>query len=201
MAKATIQDEIEVKFLDINHNDIRKKLLSIQATCVTPMRTMRRATFDNDFMHTDKDSFLRIRDEGDRTTMTYKQFSERHAVDGAKEIEITISDFEKGLAIMEQTGLFPSSIQESKRETWKLDNVEIVLDEWPWLKPYIEIEGESEDALRSVARLLGLDWSRAAFGDVMVAYRAEYTHLTPKDTVGNLPEVRFGDPLPKLLKP
>ena len=78
---------------------------------------------------------------------------------------------------------------------------EIVLDEWPWLKPYIEIEGESEAELRTVAVQLGLDWSGAVFGDVMVAYRAQYPYLTEKQTVGRVAEVRFGDPLPDLLRP
>ena len=40
----------------------------------------------------------------------------------------------------------------------------------------------------------------AKFGDVMVTYRAQYPHLTEKDTVGNLPEVKFDAPLPGLLK-
>lgn len=47
---------------------------------------------------------------------------------------------------------------------------------------------------------LGLGWDNAVFGDVMAAYRVQYPHLTMKDTVGNLPEVKFGDPLPDLLK-
>lgn len=93
------------------------------------------------------------------------------------------------------------SIQESRRETWQLGDVEIMLDEWPWLKPYIEIEGPSEEQVRVVATQLGLDWNQAVFGDVMAAYRAEYPHLSEKDTVGNISEVRFSDPVPELLKP
>ena len=38
------------------------------------------------------------------------------------------------------------------------------------------------------------------FGDVMVAYRAEYPHLTENDTVGRIESVRFDDPLPELLR-
>lgn len=75
-----------------------------------------------------------------------------------------------------------------------------MLDEWPWLKPYIEIEGPSEEAIRDVATELGFNYAQAKFGDVMVAYRAQYPHLAETDTVGNLPEVKFGAPLPDLFK-
>lgn len=64
-----------------------------------------------------------------------------------------------------------------------------------------EIEGKSEAAIRAVAKKLGLDDTRAQFGDVMVAYRAEYPHLKYGDTVGNLPEVKFGVSLPDMFKP
>jgi hypothetical protein len=47
---------------------------------------------------------------------------------------------------------------------------------------------------------LGFSWDKAVFGDVMAAYRAQYPHLTDKDTVGNIAEVKFGNPLPDLLK-
>lgn len=195
-----IQAEIEVKFLNINHDGIREKLRELGAVLEQPMREMRRVAIDNEFMRTGKDSFLRVRDEGDKVTMTYKQYDEL-SIDGAKEIEVEVSDFEKTIAILEQCGLPHRTYQETRRETWTLDGVEIVLDEWPWLKPYIEIEGESEDDLRSTAKKLGLDWGDAVFGDVMVAYRAEYPHLGGRDTVASIKEVKFGDPLPDILKP
>lgn len=194
-----MKPEIEVKFVSIDHVLIRKKLKDLGATLEIPMRLMRRVTIDNDFMKS-KDAFLRVRDEGNRTTMTYKQFDELSA-SGAKEIEVIVNDFEDTVHLLENAGLVSGSFQESKREQWRYGNTEIVLDEWPWLDPYIEIEGEDEDALQNMARLLDLDWKDAIFGDVMAAYRKQYSHLTEKDTVGNLPEVRFDSPLPKLLKP
>lgn len=46
-----------------------------------------------------------------------------------------------------------------------------MIDEWPWLKPFIEIEGETEEVIKATAEKLGLSWSDAVFGDVMVAYQ------------------------------
>ena len=65
---------------------------------------MRRVAIENDFMRTDKDAFLRVRDEGDKVTLTYKQFDSL-SVDGAKEIEVEVSDYDKTVAILAQAGL------------------------------------------------------------------------------------------------
>ena len=194
-----MKTEIEAKFLALDHKVIRRKLKDMGAVREQPMRLMRRVTFDSPTMK-QKGGWIRVRDEGHRATMTYKQV-DKLEVDGVQEIEVTVSDFDSMVAIMRESGLGGNSFQESRRETWRLDDVEIELDEWPWLRPFIELEGVSEEALRSVAAKLGLKWEDAKFGDVMVAYRAQYSHLTYHDTVGNLPEVRFDMPLPDLLKP
>lgn len=194
-----MQSEIEAKFLKVDFQKVRSKLKAAGGQLEKPMRLMRRVTIHNDFMRTGKDAFLRVRDESDKVVITYKQF-DKLSVDGAKEIEVEVSDFDDTVELLAQSGLPYDSFQESKRETWRLDDCEVVLDEWPWLKPYIEIEGPSEAALRQAAAKLGFDFDNAIFGDVMVAYRAEYPHLGLKDTVGNLPEVKFDQPLPTMLK-
>lgn len=159
---------------------------------------MKRAILDypDRRMQEKKWAFIRVRDEGEKTTLTYKQF-DKLSVDGAKEIEVVVSDFNDTIGIFTAIGLELKSFQESKRETWKVGDVEIMLDEWPWLDPYIEIEAASEEILKQVAGELDLKWEEAAFGDVMVAYRAQYPYLTEQDTVGTIASVKFGTPLAK----
>jgi len=193
-----MKDEIEAKFVNVDITDVRNKLEDAGASLVYAMRDMKRVTIDTPEMK-QKEAFVRIRDEGDRTTITYKQF-DALAVDGVREIEVTVSDFDTAVELFKHAGLTYGSLQESRRETWKLDDVEVVIDEWPWLNPYIEVEGPSEAAVKSAASKLGFDWNDAIFGDVMAAYRVQYPHLSLNDTVGNLPHVRFNDPLPDLLK-
>ena len=192
-----MKTEHEAKFLNVSIAGIRLKLAAANAHLEEPMRLMRRVTIDTPEMKA-KDAFLRIRDQGDKTTITYKQF-DALSVDGAKEYEVDVSDFDEAIALFAAAGLSHGSFQESKRETWTLDGAEVVIDEWPWLNPYIEVEGESEEHVRTVSKLLGLEWSDAVFGDVMVAYRHQYPNLGEHDAVGNLPEVRFGDPMPDIL--
>ena len=193
-----MKNEIEAKFVNINIDDIRSRLTELGAILIQPMRDMQRVTIDTPELKK-KDAFVRIRNEGDKTTITYKQFNSL-SIDGVKEVEITVDDFDTAVALFKEAGLAYGSLQESRRETWRLDEVEIVIDEWPWLNPYIEIEAPSEDLVILTSEKLGFNWDDAIFGDVMAAYRVQYPHLGLNDTVGNLPEVRFSDPLPDLLK-
>jgi len=59
--------EIEAKFLDVDHDEVRLAPEAIGAECEQPMRLMRRMTFDNTSMKA-KGAFARVRDEGRRVT-------------------------------------------------------------------------------------------------------------------------------------
>jgi len=188
-----MQTEIEVKFLDTNHDEVRQKLTELGGQLVTPMRDMRRALIETEAM-AGRHGFIRLRHEGDKVTLTYKQF-DKQSIDGAKEIEVTVSDFDATLAIFAQADLYPLTYQESRRETWKLGEVEVVLDEWPWIAPYIEIEASSEELVRETAGRLGFTWDDAVFGTVDVIYEATYPKMNIRGVI-DLKEAKFGDPVP-----
>lgn len=192
--------EIEAKFPNTEHGLIRSLLTDLGAICKQPERLMRRAVYHNKQM-SDKDAFFRIRDEGNRVTLTYKQFNE-DSLTGAREYEVVVSDFDTAVAAIDATGLVHDTYQESRRETWQLGDVEIVLDEWPWIRPYIEIEGPSESAVHMVANQLGLNWSKAVFGGVANVYLTEYPHIGQEgieEINHNWPVIKFSMKPPKLL--
>jgi adenylate cyclase class 2 len=194
--------EIEVKFLDVDFNDVRARLEELSGVCEQPMRLMRRALIQTDAMiKNGRHSFMRLRDEGDKVTLTFKEFKE-NSLTGASEHEVVVSDFETTLAILEEGGLKHQSLQESKRETWRVgDGVEVVLDEWPWLSPYIEIEAHSEELVKDMATKLGFSWDDAVFGSVTEAFQIQYPNARNPRGLIDLPEVKFGAPLPDIFKP
>jgi adenylate cyclase class 2 len=198
-----MQTEIEVKFLDVVHDDVRAKLKAAGGELKVPMRLMRRAIIDYPDSHLQRkqDGWVRVRDEGDKVSLTYKEMKEG-TVSGAREIEFDVSSFEQTVKLFEAIGLQVHSFQESKRETWQLGEVEVVLDEWPWLKPYIEIEGPSEEAIKHVAEKLGFSWSDAFYGSTTVAYIVEYPgiNMDQNETIGLIPEIKFDLPLPEFLE-
>lgn len=195
-----MQREIEAKFLNIDHSQLRTKLQKLGAKCEHPMRLMRRVMFDypdHRFQKNNQQQRLRVRDEGDKVTITYKA---KNKTDYSHEIETTVGSYNDMVNILEAIGLTTYSFQESKRETWQYKDVEVVLDEWPWLDTYIEIEGPSEEAIKSVAIDLGYNWNDAKFGSVDTAYYAQYPGMKNTESIGDLPEVKFNLPVPEYLK-
>lgn len=192
-----MKTEIEVKFVDVDIDDVRSRLQRAGATLVQPMRLMRRQVFH--LVDRSKDAYVRVRDEGDKVTMTYKQFDEI-GLHGAKEVEVMVTNFEDTRNILQYAGLMPKSYQETRRETWLLDGVEVVIDEWPWLRPFIEIEGESEEAVRRTAAALGFEWEAAVFGAATEAYRQQYSDIPQDFIMDDVPEIKFDAPLPERLR-
>lgn len=142
--------------------------------------------------------FIRIRDEGDKVTLTLKKKTKslkESTIDSTYEIETTVGDFDTTVELFKVAGWHYTTYQESRRETWHYKNVEVVIDEWPWINPYIEIEGESEDDVRAAAADLGFDWSTAMFGSVDVIYNRDYPNMSVRGVI-DIKEVRFGDPVP-----
>jgi adenylate cyclase class 2 len=192
-----MKTEIEVKFCDIDIDAMREILARAGAVCEQPMRDMRRHVFYT--VDNSPNAYVRVRAEGDKTTLTYKRFDEI-SLHGAKEVETIVGDYQAAIDILRQSGLRLKSIQETRRETWHLGEVEVVIDEWPWLEPFIEIEGPSEVAVREAATRLSFDWNDAVFGSATEAYRVSYPRMPRGMVMDDLPEIRFDRPLPEKLK-
>ena len=193
-----MKSEIEVKFLDISIDEIRDRLRAAGAHLENPMRLMRRALIE-EAHHVLENSFIRIRDEGDKTTLTFKRRTKpdgTSTIDSTKEIETTVGDFDTAVEIFAEAGWKYMTLQESRRETWLLDGAEVVIDEWPWIQPYIEIEAESEVIVRSVAAKLGRDWNDAIFGSVDVIYQRDFPKMSVRGII-DVKDARFGDPVPE----
>lgn len=190
-----MQVEVEAKFLNISHDDLRMRLEKLGATRQNTSRLMRRVNMDypDRQLQKQQNGWLRIRDEGNRTTLAYKQLEER-TVNGTVEAEVVVSDFKTACSIFEAIGLEPKSYQESRRETWELDGVDVVLDEWPHVRPFCEVEGADDTAVAAVAAKIGLDWRDAIFGSVEPVYQAEYD-ITDEEFY-DLGELRFDAPVP-----
>jgi adenylate cyclase class 2 len=184
--------EIEAKFLHADHDVLRTRLKELGATCTHPNRLTKRLTLDfpdKRLRHTAK-GWIRIRDEGDKITLTYKQLNDR-SLHGMQEVELVVDDFDKAEAFLRTLGVEAYNFQETKRESWTLDDVEIDLDEWPWIDPFAEVEGPDEAAVWSVVERLGLDRSKAVFGSVEIAYQDEYG--VTEEEVDDWKEITFSD--------
>ncbi|PZP38753.1 MAG: hypothetical protein DI585_06465 [Pseudomonas fluorescens] len=165
--------EIEAKFTHIDNDVCRVKLAAAGFTCVRPWSRMRRYTFVLSEMpgNSDSSKWARIRDEGDKITMTYKHAFDSSRVDGTEEVEIVVSDFDTAALMLEKLGYTDKLYQENHRETWVRDGVEVTLNEWPALVSFAEIEAADESTVRNVSNELGFDFATAMFGGVGRVYK------------------------------
>lgn len=91
----TMHTELEAKFLDIHPEALLEKLKARGAKQVHEERMMRRKIFDFPDRRLEKTgSWIRVRDEGDKITMSFKQLIDR-SLYGTKEMTVTVSDFEE----------------------------------------------------------------------------------------------------------
>lgn len=177
--------EIEATFININKDELRAKLKSLGANLLQPEMLMRRVVFD-----TGKNSFARVRDEGNKIVMTYKCQHENSLL-GTEEINVEVNDYDSAIAFLEAVGIKAKAAQETLREEWELDDVELDIDTWPWLPTYVEIEGPSAEAVETVAKKLGFDMKDAHYGSVDEIYKLYYD-VTNED-INYCPEIKFTD--------
>ena len=91
-----------------------------------------------------------------------------------KEICLEVNSFDEAVKLLELIGCEKKSYQETKRELWKLDDVEITIDEWPFLEPFVEVEGKSEEEVKKVSEKIGFDYDSALFCAVGKIYKMKY---------------------------
>ncbi len=192
-----MKPEIEVKFINIDIDAIRQKLQAVGAALEQPMRPMRRVLIEQP-EHAVQHSFIRIRDQGDKVTLCFKRRTgDKQSIDDTAEIEVEVSDFDTTVELFNEAGWAYKTYQETERESWVLDDVEVVIDKWPWIPPQIEIEGPNEEVVQQAAKKLGLEWGDARYGHIDDIYQEYFSFVPNFRGVIDLKEVRFSNPVPK----
>ncbi|MFB6156252.1 MAG: class IV adenylate cyclase [Haloferacaceae archaeon] len=160
--------EVEVK-VPASHGPVRERLTATDATRVGTV-TQRDTYFDaphRDFAATDE--ALRVRrvrrDGDDGARLTYKGPLVADAGKTREEHETEVGDPGEAAAVLEGLGFEPAAVVEKRRERWRLDGYEVVLDDVTGLGEFVEVEREvpeedvpsAHDGAEAVLRDLGLD--------------------------------------------
>lgn len=189
-----INIEYEATFTNIDKEDVRQSLKHAGAFLVKKEALMTRVNFDLPVGHEIKNAWLRVRDENDKITMSFKVV-DGDKIEDQKEICLKIDNFEEAVKFLKSIGCELKAYQESKRELWVLDEVEITIDEWPYLDPYVEIEGKSEEAVKSVSNKLNFNYNEAVFCSVDTLYNNKYK--IDVDYINNqIKRICFNEPNP-----
>ena len=158
--------EYEVRVLEINHDEMIKKLESLGAEFKFSAMQQR---YVYDVKPKQENKWIRLRTDGKKTTLTIKDLQAK-TIDGTKELEIIVDDFAKTNSILEELGYKNRGFQQNKRTQYTLDGVEIDLDRWPLIPEYMEIEGPSIEAVESTLTKLGINKEEIVTLDVASIY-------------------------------
>lgn len=167
-----METEFEVKFLQVNIPLLRRKLKAVGAKLVKPKTLMRRQTLDfpKDSIPPGQKKWGRVRDEGNKITMTIKHIIDKTVIDGTKEVEINVEDFAVACSFLEAAGLIRTAYQENYREEWRTNKCSITIDTWPGLKPFVEIEGSNEEDVVDLTKKLGFNMGQVEYGSIDLIY-------------------------------
>jgi adenylate cyclase class 2 len=99
---------------------------------------------------------VRIRQDGNETFLTIKaKRDKRQQVTSRVEREIEIIDVPEVTKFLRSLGYRQRSVREKYRTTYELEGIKVEINEGPIGKPWVEIEGDSEENIIKVAALLG----------------------------------------------
>lgn len=198
--------EYEAKFLDINVEEVRQKIKDMGGQEVHPRSKYYRTmyTLPADKAGVIPRGYARVRDEAGNVTMTVKRykdaddkFPDESEINLAKDMSI-----ENGREFFKALGLTKQSTQETYREKYKLpdnpDVHELVIDEIPGFRPYLEIDCTSESTLNTIIEKLNLDEKNKRYGPYGKLYMEFYG--IPESEINSIPELKF-DTAAEVLKP
>lgn len=171
MNTSTSNQEIEVRFLEVDKESLIKKLNDLGAQNRGEDTLEEIIFYDKE--QTWKDKFVRLRKTKDLITMTYKHHKSE-TVEGAEEIEFCVSDIIKAEEFLEKIGLVAFRHQQKKRHTFFLNEVIVDIDTWPKIPTYVELEGGSESLIKKVAHELNLNWEDAIFENARTVIEKRY---------------------------
>ena len=148
-----MKTEYEIRVLEINVEEMTKKLEKMGAKKVGEFEQKR---YVYDLKPAEEGKWIRLRTNGKKTTLTYKDIVS-HTIDGTKEVEITVDNFEATNEFLEKIGFVYKNYQENRRVQYVLDGIEIDFDSWPQIPTYMEIEAENEEKVKEMIEILNIE--------------------------------------------
>lgn len=152
--------EIELKILNIDRNKIKKSLKKLGATVIMKPTLVKELYFEMPILPDKQRKFssFRLRSEGKNNYLTIKikkGDGEDKIYHIREEVQISVSNFKQTKILLELLGFKAFRCREKIREDYKLGEIKIEIDQYPKMKPYIEIEGTNKKSIEQFLDKLG----------------------------------------------
>lgn len=158
--------ELEIKILNINLAEMRKKLKKIGAKKIFSRKIIAQYYDNENLMVRGKGNLLRLRMLGKEPQLTIKKIISTKGYKITEETDIVIEDFKKMHNALLALGFGCYGCLKKTRERWHFDGLSFEIDKYPNLPYYLEIEAKTNKSLaaakkrlQKVVKLLGYKMS------------------------------------------
>ncbi len=166
-----METENEVRVLEIDVDKLIEQLENLGAKKVGEY-FQRRYVYD--FNPKIKGKWIRLRTNGEYTTLAIKSRPDETKIGQLFELEEKVEDFEKTHMILTELGYTPTAYQENKRLIYTLDDVEFDIDSWPMIPTYVEIEGKNAEIVKKYIDILNLNNNKLSYESLITIYKKYY---------------------------
>ncbi|MFC1655464.1 class IV adenylate cyclase [Patescibacteria group bacterium] len=171
--------EIERKIFDINPQEVAQKLLDLGAE-KTFSGLVKVRYFDTvDSKIRNQGDLLRVRQfEGAHVEVVYK--TNKQIEDGCKiydEYTLKGESFEDATKLFENLGFAVCCTYEKTRTIFKLENAEVVIDEYPKMDPFVEVEAGDAKTIDEIVSRLGLTENESSCETINELIKRKYPDL------------------------
>jgi len=161
-------DEIELKFLDINVDEIKQKLEDLGAKLKYDAQTESYPFLSEGFHSSDSNmKYLRIRKVNDDVRITYKDPAKESNMTNREEIEIKVDNYEQAIKLIEKLGFKKGKVFRKHRIHYELGEIHFELDTLENIPTYLEIEAQNEEDIKDICIKLDLDISNGKKGTIV----------------------------------
>ena len=185
--------EIEIKFYLENPIKTRDRIMTLGAETLGRYFETNIRFEDDAHQLLKKRSLLRLRKDR-KNTLTYK--SEPSVSDNEfklfNELEVEVGDFEMMHRILESLGFHKEQIYEKWRETFRIENSTLCIDEMPF-GTFLEIEGTRHD-IKTLAQSLDFNWEQRILWNYLAIFETlhqKYTLSFTDVTFENFTDIRI----------
>lgn len=181
--------ETEAKFKVTSHDPIRERLQSLGGSLIENVIETNRILDRPDGYLRKQGCGLRIRStlnkdtQVTRGTMTYKGPCQPGDIKIREEVEIEVSDAEMTAKILNQMGYIEILWYEKSRESWRLGEARIELDQPPHVGLFVEIEASDEESVRRIQADIGLGHEKptpATYVQLLLEYAQQQGLVHPR---------------------
>nr|MBQ0091539.1 CYTH domain-containing protein [Candidatus Enterousia merdequi] len=109
-------------------------------------------------LHINPNKWVRLRDTNGNVTLTVKHVFDKNtdSIQKVAEYEIKVDSVDEADRLLVALGFAKRNVQEKIRTQYRYKNAEIDIDQWPRLRPYIEIESDDTGLYQEIIDGCGL---------------------------------------------